>query len=279
MQSAGREPTAPAYCLIERRRGSSLIRFCLLGVSVLERLISRLRSRVEERLWRLLISGLTPQRRTRLDELLKVAPGERRSQLDRLRTGPTRRSVPELIRVGDIRNLVVDVSVSARLPRSRVLELARFAATAKVTAIERMGKERREAALVALVSTLEATAQDDALDVLDIVLTDMFSDASKAGIKARMRTLKDLDAAAVQAAMASKAVLDPNIPDGEIRDAVFKMMSRSDLEASVQQIDNLVRHRRTSTSRNCGRVTGESVVFCRLYYKRYHSEPVQPVSR
>ena len=102
----------------------------LPGVSVLERLISRLRSRVEERLWRLLISGLTPQSSTRLNELLMVAPGERRSQLDRLRTGPTRRSVPELIRalnrVGDIRNLAVDVSVSARLPRSRVLEWMRF---------------------------------------------------------------------------------------------------------------------------------------------------------
>ena len=68
-----------------------------------------------------------------------------------------------------------------------MLELARFAATAKVTAIERMGKERRAATLVALVSTLEATAQDDALDVLDFVLTDIFSEASKAGIKARLR--------------------------------------------------------------------------------------------
>jgi hypothetical protein len=37
------------------------------------------------------------------------------------------------------------------------MELTRFAATAKVTAIERMGKERRAATLVALVSTLEAT--------------------------------------------------------------------------------------------------------------------------
>jgi hypothetical protein len=43
-----------------------------------------------------------------------------------------------------------------------LLELARFAATAKVTAIERMGKERRAATLVALVSTLEATAQERA---------------------------------------------------------------------------------------------------------------------
>ena len=217
----------------------------LPGVSVLERLVSRLRSRVEERLWRLLISGLTPQSNARLEALLKVPPGERKSQLDRLRTGPTRRSVPELVRalrrVDDIRNLAIDVSISARLPRGRVLELARFAATAKVTAIERMGTERRAATLVALVSTLEATAQDDALDVLDIVLTDIFSKASNAGVKARLRTLKDLDAAAIQAANVSKVVLDPNVPDSEIRRTVFELMSRADLETSVQQIDNLVR--------------------------------------
>jgi hypothetical protein len=116
----------------------------LPGVSVLERLVSRLRSRVQDRLWRLLISGLTPQSYARLETLLKVLPGERKSQLDRLRTGPDRRSAPELVRalnrVDDMRNLAVDVSISARLPRSRSLGLARFAATAKVTAIERMGK-------------------------------------------------------------------------------------------------------------------------------------------
>lgn len=217
----------------------------LPGVSVLERLVSRLRSRVQERLWRLLISGLTPQSYARLETLLTVLPGGRKSQLDLLRTGPDRRSAPELVsalnRIDDIRKLAVDVSISARLPRSRILELARFAATAKVTAIERMGKEHRAAALVALVSTLEATAQDDALDVLDIVLTDIFSEASKAGIKARLRTLKDLDAAAIQAAIVTRVVLDAAVADSEIRQAVFKVLSRADLETSVQQINNLVR--------------------------------------
>ena len=57
----------------------------LPGVSVLERLVSRLRSRAQERLWRLLISGLTPQNYTCFETLLTVLPGERKSQLDRLR--------------------------------------------------------------------------------------------------------------------------------------------------------------------------------------------------
>ena len=56
-----------------------------------------------------------------------------------------------------------------------------------------------------------------------------------------MRTLKDLDAAAVQAGNVSKVVLDPNVADIEIRQTVFKLMSRLDLETSVQQIDALVR--------------------------------------
>jgi hypothetical protein len=39
----------------------------------------------------------------------------------------------------------------------------------------------------------------------------------------------------------TRIVLDSQIGDDEIRQAVFKMMSRTDLEASVQQIENIVR--------------------------------------
>jgi TnpA family transposase len=219
----------------------------LPGVSVLERLVARVRNRVQERLWCLLIAGLSPHSHARLEALLTTPPGERKSQLELLRTGPVLRSGPELVRalrrLGDVQNLTLDVPVSARLPRSRVLELARFAATAKVTAIERMPGERRTAMLVAFVSTLQATAQDDALDVLEIVLTDIFSEAATAAKKARLRTLKDLDVAALQTANVSRVILDPQIGDSDVRQAVFKMMSRTDLEASVQQIDNIVRPR------------------------------------
>ena len=217
----------------------------LPGVSVLERLVARLRSRVQERLWHSLIAGLPPHSRDRLEELLTTPPGERKSQLERLRTGPVLRSGPELVRalrrLADVRDLTLDLPVTIRLPRTRVLELARFASTAKVTAVARMPPERRTAMLVAFISTLEATAQDDALEVLEIVLTDIFSEAAAAAKKARLRTLKDLDAAALQTANVTRIVLDTQIGDSDIRQAVFRMMSRTDLEASVQQIENIVR--------------------------------------
>jgi hypothetical protein len=60
--------------------------------------------------------------------------------------------------------------------------------TAKASAIQRLREERRLATLVAFATTLEAAAQDDALDLLDILITEIFSDATKAGEKARLRT-------------------------------------------------------------------------------------------
>jgi TnpA family transposase len=217
----------------------------LPGVSVLERLVARVRTRVQERLWRVLVRGLSPERQARLDTLLKVPEGQRRSALDRLRTGPTLRSAPELVRalrrLEEVRTLGLGVSVSARLPRGRVLELARFAATAKVSALERLAPERRMATLVAFVHTLEATAQDDALDLLDVLLTEIFSKAEELGRKARLRTLKDLDAAALQTSAACGVLLDPSVPDEQGRAVAFAGIPRHELEAARQQIARLVR--------------------------------------
>jgi hypothetical protein len=50
----------------------------LPGASVLERFVARLRSRVEERLWRVL-GRITPEQNARLNELLIVPPGGRSS--------------------------------------------------------------------------------------------------------------------------------------------------------------------------------------------------------
>jgi hypothetical protein len=63
--------------------------------------------------------------------------------------------------------------------------LARFATVAKAQAVARMPAERRMATLLAFIRTLEATAQDDVVDLLDIVVTKLFSDAAAVGKKTR----------------------------------------------------------------------------------------------
>jgi len=127
------------------------------------------------------------------------------------------------------------------VPPGRIQALARFATTARASAIQRLPDERRLATLVAFALTLEATALDDVLDLLDILITEIFANATKAGEKARLRSIKDLDAAASQLSQACRLVLDPLIPDEALRAAIFKAVERDALESALGQVEALVR--------------------------------------
>lgn len=79
---------------------------------------------------------------------------------------------------------------------------------AKGSAILRLPNPRRLATLVAFVYCLEASAQDDVLEVLEVLLRELFGDAIKADKKARLRTLKDMDQAAATLVSACQILLD-----------------------------------------------------------------------
>ena len=173
----------------------------LPGASVLERTVARVRSRANSRLWRLLAARITPEQKARLDALLTVPEGGRQSPLDRLRSGPTLQSTNELVRaterLGEVRRLAAGLPRTDRLPKTRVLALARFAGAAKAQAVARLPGERRAATLLAFLRALEASAQDDVPDLFDLLVTRMFVDAVRKGREARLRGLGDLDAAAL----------------------------------------------------------------------------------
>jgi hypothetical protein len=217
----------------------------LPGCSTLERYIARLRSRVEERLWRSLAHSVDSEQQARLENLLAAPIGNRSSQLDCLRTGPVTSSGPSLVkallRLRSVRELGIKLPAAARIPASRVEGLARFASAAKASAVLRLPNLRRVATLVAFVHSLEATAQDDALEVLEVLLRELFGDAIKADKKARLRTLKDLDQAAATLARACQMLLDTSLPDAEVRPRVFEMISRDTLSLALNGVNTLIR--------------------------------------
>ena len=216
----------------------------LPGCTTLERFVARLRHRVEDRLWKRLGRGVTDEQRTRLEDLLTVPPPGRSSWLDQLRSGSVRISGRALVqaiqRLQSVRDLGIRLPATG-IPHSRLASLARFAGTAKVTAISRLPPVRRLATLVAFVHCLEATAQDDAVEVLDLLLHDFFSDAAKADKRARLRSIKDLDQAATVLATACRTVLDPALADGDLRDTVFARIPREVLTQALADVDALVR--------------------------------------
>jgi TnpA family transposase len=217
----------------------------LPGASVLERTVARVRARANSRLWRRLAAGITPEQKMRLDALLVVPEGGRQSPLDRLRSGPTLQSVNELVRainrLDEVRTLAAGLPLTDRMPKTRVLALARFAGAARAQAVARLPDERRAATLLAFVRALEAGAQDDVLDLFDLLVTRMFAEAVRKGREARLRSLGDLDAAALTLNRVCALVLDGAVGDADLRAAVFAAVPQAALEAAMAQVDSLTR--------------------------------------
>jgi hypothetical protein len=217
----------------------------LPGPSVLERAIARVRGRASSRLWRLLAARITPDQRERLDALLIVPDGARQSPMDRLRSGPTLRSTAELARaierLDEVRQLAAGLPRTDRLPKTRVLALARFAGVAKAQAVARLSDERRIATLLAFIRALEASAQDDVLDLFDLLVTRMLVDAIRKGREARLRSLHDLDAAALTLSRVCAVVLNGAVDDTALREMIFAVVPQAALEAAVAQVDSLTR--------------------------------------
>jgi TnpA family transposase len=217
----------------------------LPAVTTLERQVARLRSRVEERIYRLLTRTADSATRARLESLLAVPEGGHQSLLDRLRKGPFRRSAPELVRalqrVEEVRKLGIEFTASYRLPPGRLQAMARFASTARAAVLQHLPESRRLATLIAFAMNLEASALDDALDLLDILITEIFSDAARASDRARLRTIKDLDCAAMQLSQVGRLVLNDELADADLRAAIFQAFKREELESALHQIDSLVR--------------------------------------
>ena len=234
-------------CMIFDRATSWLIanKTLLPAVTTLERHVAKIRSRVDDRLLSMIGAGLTPESKRKLESLLSDTQHGHQSLLDKLRKGPFRRSAPELVRaldrIEEVRSLDIDVSRSQRVPPSRLQVFTRFANTAKANIIQRLPEARRMATLVAFACSLEAAASDDALDLLDILITEIFADAARASDKARLRSLKDLDAAAIQLSQVCRLVLSGDVPDVELRTTIFQMLSPDGLTAAVSQVDALVR--------------------------------------
>ncbi len=217
----------------------------LPGMTVLERLIASVHERVTARLWRLLAAVPTAEQRAGLEVLLEVPEGARATLLDRLRRAPTRVSAPGLVgalqRVGEVRKLGLGGLHLPQVPSGRLKALARYAAAARAQTIARMPPTRRIATLLAFAHQLEPAAQDDALDILDQLITALFARVDRQGQQERLRTLKDLDAAALQLQEACAVILDPACADADVRATIFGRLSRAQLTTAVDRVRALAR--------------------------------------
>ena len=216
----------------------------LPGASVLERLVARTRSSSQCSPLAHSGRGASAEQRDRLQHLLET-DDTGFSRLDQLRRAPRRLSSPELVRaltrLEDIRSLGVGELDLSRIPPRRIRMLARYAAAARAQAIARMPDERRIATLVAFAREYEIVAQDDALDLFDMLLAKLLNEARKEGQRERLRTLRQLDQAALTLARACEVLLADVCEEIDVRSAVFAQVSQDDLASALETVGTLTR--------------------------------------
>jgi TnpA family transposase len=216
----------------------------LPGVTVLARLVAQVRDQAASRLWRNLTRSLKPRQVAHLETLLVVDEHSRQSPLERLRRAPARVSVAGMVealeRLREIRALGVGHVDLSTAPPVRVQALARYAAAAHTRAIARMPPPRRHATLLAFAKVQETAALDDVVDLLDQLITAMLARVEQAGQRRRLRTLKDLDGAALLLHRACLVLLDTGCADRRVRETVFARVPRDQLTRAVDLVAGLI---------------------------------------
>jgi len=223
----------------------------LPGVSRLARLVARVRDDTTHRLWAELEGLLTPAQRRVLDRLLEVPQGKRVSDLERWRKGPPPRgSGPAIIaaldQVAEIPSLgLASLGAESVVPPRRLGDLARYGMTADAWLIRRHPDDRRLATLLATARHLEAKSVDDALELLDLLMSaELLNKAQRESDKDKVRRHPRLAKASVRLAVAVEALFDSDGwggPDEEPRvsavwEAIEAVVSRADLRAALHVV-------------------------------------------
>jgi TnpA family transposase len=215
----------------------------LPGATTIQRLIRRARKRVRQRLYKLITSRLSKTYQRKLEPLLLVPEGDHRTLLDQLRTPPTHSSsktiLDAIIRVQRIRDYTLSTFKVDDIAENRLAVIVRTGMTLKASILAQQSQERCMATLAVTMRHLEYQAIDEVLIVFDTLMRELGLRAQRRIQRERLRSLKDLDAAALTLRDAVRLVLDTNVPSRSLRSLILKEFGESALQNAVLSVTEL----------------------------------------
>ena len=171
--------------------------------------------------------------------------GERFGGLEILRASPLKRRQSDFLRHLDrldaLREFGLRLTPPKGVPATQLERLARVARRSKPSAIAALKEPRRTATVAALFYTLEASAQDDATELGEALISDLFQDAEQAQATDRAAHQRDLDKAALLLRnLAGMLISDGDMPFEAWRDTVYARWPKNSIEGAMTTIDSLV---------------------------------------
>jgi TnpA family transposase len=240
------DEVAPSALFRAAHRQLLARRILLPGQTVLTRLIASVRERATHQIHTRLARAAPPELRARLEKLLLVPQGQRRSELDLLRRPPFTPTITGLVRALDrldrIRCLGAGELDLSGIPPARIMALARYADQAWATQLADLGPERRIATLTAYTHLLTGSARDDVIDIFDVVFGDMQRAATHRGQKRRTKELRDYDAAVAAVHARMRCLLDALDNDPALTQVLDQFRTeRTAIETNMDKVATLMR--------------------------------------
>lgn len=221
----------------------------LPGVSTLTRLVSEVRTGANDRLYSVLVDAAGPALIQELEGLLRVEDGSRLTVWERLRTGPSRVSVPELLRQLDrlvrLRFLGAGTIDVETVPAGRMNALARYGLAGKASALQGLSGQRRGATLLCAVRALTAEVADDLCDALDAIVSErVVRKAARESTATRLKSLPRLSKASLKLAMAAETLVEvlgnTELSGADAASVLAEQISLPELRAAVDVVTELV---------------------------------------
>ncbi len=119
--------------------------------------------------------------------------------------------------------------------------LARYALGTRTQALARIADPHRKiAVLLAGMTALEAIATDDVIDTMLTMIAASFTRTERQGQTARLRTIHDLDAAALVLHAVCQLLFDPQYADADVRSTIFTQLDPTVVQQAMTTIQQVV---------------------------------------
>ncbi len=215
---------------------------------IVERLGATTRHRAQRQIFRTLTNNLTKTQKIQLDDLLKLRPETRKSQLAWIRDPAGKPSPASFLkrteRLSTLRKIGLDLECGQRIHQNRLLQMAREGSQISVQHLQRLDEEQRHAILVIIALEMMGTLTDEALDMHDRMIGNMFRRSERKHSDVFQSKGKAINEKVRLYAKIGKALIDARKADLDPFQVIQEILSWDQFTTSVEEAEELAQPER-----------------------------------
>ena len=227
----------PAILLDEGEEWLRRMQILFPALSTLQRLVGEARERAEVEFSAVIVGQITPQQRTAMLALVEQPHGKRGTTFAWLKDAAPTATVKALRNQIAKRQMILETEAHAldltRLNRNRVLQIAQLGRGYYASNMRRFSVDKQLTILGCLLQTLLAEVTDDFVEMVDVLVGRIFTEAEKERNDLLTTHGKAINLHLRRFLTVSTVLLNPDVTDADVRRVAFQAVPQQVLQQSV----------------------------------------------